>query len=477
MPDQYGRTTGEDLLKLGIGISNWAKSQREDADRQQVALGINALESGQPRPGNVTPYNWTTAEDQYGKAQVSMQAADKAGREKREDWLSNKWMEQVNQARTPEERLQVLKSINPGDLSGAQALARVQKQGLANNELYSALVKSMAQQSMDADKTVIQPAMFAADKLLKDGRDKEAAQTISDASKIVPIRGEWRPEQGDDGQVLMRRYHNLRESGFVDEGEGKTAPPDGMYPTDEAYPIRDFMGKLKDLGFQGRAKNLAAQMQTNMEFNGDAFFKHVYNAVGPNGEKRVIVPQINLRSGMRENFVYDGQNGKLLDRLDNDQLQTSGLRVVTKEQRAQDTEDRKVSAELRRADTDARRLGLQERALDIREDNSGGNASAAADFVKLKNQKLALYAKDGETDPSEAEAKATEAALADFRLLPGFEDVKTPADVAARSRAPKGVKKGVASQTPGLGVGQPQAPAQDQKTSAQAIWDGMKGKK
>lgn len=448
MPDEYGRPTGDDFVKVARGLREYNEGVKKEDEERGFGLGLEELDAASRegraavRPAGTSITGWVKSQDAHGKGQAGLLLADQSRQALEESKLSNEYMALAGKAKTPEERISVLKQQKPQTIVGARALASVQRHVIGDNETGVALVGSLYKRGLAEYNTVFAPALNAAERLLKEGKTEAAAATLEQASQVLPIRGEWRAEEGEDGALWLRRYHNRREDGFTSKGESDGAEANrnfsnGYTPTDEAYPVGVAVEKIKEYGDVKFAKEIAAHIATGMEYNSKAFTEHVYNAKGQDGEKLLVVPQINLKNGVREHLVYDGDNGKLLSKYSNDELQNSGLRIVTKEQRALDNDERKV-------DLEAAKLGMQREALGLRAEGGGGGQTLAEKYVGLVSKHEAALAQE---DPfSEPEARrniARARALEDVRVLTGDEGIQTEADVSARSRV-RGVKPGAA---------------------------------
>ncbi|MBI5520200.1 MAG: hypothetical protein HY916_09085 [Desulfovibrio sp.] len=496
MPDRYGRVGGDDFLLAARGLRELNEGTRREEDERQLGLGLGAYTqasaSGQPpqRPAGVSDINWA-------KATQVAQTNEQARLSMDETRYANDYLKQAGQGATPEARLNLLAGIKPTDLAGARALATVQKQVLSDQENQIALLGGIMKKGQAQYDGVFRPAVVAAKDMYDKGDEEGAANVLASLSKTLPLRGEYR---WDPETKTMDHYHNERNAGLFKPEERdpdlvlsqETAPGAGMnlagaatsgqggglglgatsspqqktgkdgwdgYTYTRSLTVKEALDAVNKMGREEFALQMAGHRVTNIDFNAKTLESGGHMATGPQGEKLRVFPLINPDDSTRQFAVFDAKTGQSAGVLSNDEFFKSGIQVINKQQQQLDTEARKAS-------TDERRLSLQEKALSLREDGSGGNASAAADFVKLKNQKLAAYAKEGD-DPAVAEQKATEAALADFRLLPGFEDVRTAADITARSRQPKGIKKGA-------GTGSPPPVEQPPVSSAQSLWDSMK---
>lgn len=488
MPDRYGRIGGEDFMLAARGLRAFNDGEKKEEDERQLGLGLGefsaaATEGRAPaRPAGVSDINWA-------KSSQAAQIAEQARFGVEETRFANEYMGLASKAETPEARINALAQINPGNLAGARALASVQKQVMSNHENQVALLGSVLKKGQAEYDAVLRPGVVAANDLYAKGDEEGAANLLAQLSRTLPMRGEFR---WDPQTRTLDHYHNERDAGLrkpepVDEdlslglgqepgkglGLGKASPQgaktgwDGWdgYSYTRSLPVKDALAAVTSMSREDYALQMAGHRVANMEFNAKALEGGGHMAVGANGEKLRVVPLISLGDSTRQFAVFDEKSGKNTAMLDNKGFFDSGIRIVTKEQRALDNDARRIS-------TEERKLGLQERALGLRESGGAGGKTLAEQYVGLLNKHESALAKDDPLSTAEERrAQARDMALGEIRVLTGDENIRSEADVTARSKPARGTKPG------GAAPQRPPAPVQGASNDAQDLWSQFRNKK
>ena len=464
MPDEYGRPNGEDFMKAARGLRDYRESAQKEDDLKGLGLGLDALDKdpNAAKPEGVSSIVWSKAQEQQGKGKAGAVLADQSRQALEESRLANEYMGKANGAGTPEERLNLLGQINPGTLAGAKALASVQKQVMGNQDNQVALLGSVLKKGQAEYDAVVRPALVAANDLANSGDEEGAGHILSKLSKVVPMRGEFRYNPDTKS---MDHYHNERNAGLQPqaEGQGDASPGDGYAATGRSMSVRDALTLVGGMTKEDYALQMAAHRVANMEFNAKTLESGGHMGIDEDGKKVRVIPLINPNDSTRQFAVFDEATGTHRKTVGNDDFMNSGIRIVSKEQRALDNDERKVRLE-------EARLGLQREALGLKAGGGGGGQTLAEKYVGFVNKHESELAKQDPFSEPEARRKvARERALEEVRVLTGDENIRTEADVSAHSKPTRGAKKG-GGQSPG-GTRSP-APARG-GTKASALLDSM----
>lgn len=483
MPDRYGRFGGEDFMLLARGMRSINEASEQEEAQRQLGLGLGefstATSQGRApvKPEGVSDLNWA-------KASLNAKAANDARLSVEETRLTNEYLGMANKEQTPEARLKVLEGIRPGDIAGARALSVVQKLVYANQENQAALLGSVLKKGQLEYDTVLQPGLAAASDLLDKGDEEGAANVLAQLSRTLPLRGEYR---WDPQTRTLDHYHNERNAGLFEPEKrdeelalgADTGPGSGLglrqapsktpktgwggwdgYSYTGSLSVKDALDEVRRMSRKDYALQMAGHRVANMEFNAKALESGGHVGLGPNGEKLRVFPLINLDNAVRQFAVFDEKSGKALGMLGNEEFFTSGIRISTKEQRALDNDARRLAQE-------DRRLGLREREMGLGGAGRVGKKSLGEVYLGLVNKHEAALSKDlsAPDDQEELRAMAVAKALADVRLLTGDAQIRTEADVVARSQSARGGRSG-GVQPQAVDQAQPAAPA----STAQALW-------
>lgn len=459
MPDEYGRPTGDDFVKVARGLRDYRETAKKEDEERGLGLGLDALESNPnaARPEGVSGAVWAKAQEQQGKAKSGRLLADQAGQALEESKLANEYMELANNAKTPEERLSALGQVNPKSLAGAKALASVQKQVLGTQENQVALLGSVLKKGTVEYDNVVRPALVAANDMAAKGDEEGAGHTLAQLSKTLPLRGEfrWNPETR-----TLDHYHNERNAGLKPQAEGEATPGDGYTPTGRSMSVREALDLVGSTSKEDYAMQMASNRVTNMEFNAKALETGGHVATGPKGEKLRVVPLINLDNSTRQFAVFD-EAGTHTATLGNDDYLKSGIMVVNKEQRALEHEQAKLGME-------GRRLALQEQALGLRQGAGEGKTKSLLEMALADREKAAAQAQKNDPfiDPEEAARQADATVFHKYTIMTGKE-VKSYDDL--RGVMPKSVRQPSVATSPDDGVAPP-----PRSNAASALYDKMR---
>lgn len=445
MPDQYGRTTGEDWLKLAKGIGEWGRASREEDDKNQVGLGLGKLEQDptMSRPAEIEPRNWAKAQEQHGRSQASMVLArDAADSTKRANYR-NEFIAKLSEAETPEDRLRILQGLAPTDYAGAQALADVHELAGKNTELRATMLRRDMEDGARRF-TNLTSTLAEAKRLHAAGDSAGAGTMLAAMSDQARTRDFWRynPETG-----TMDKWHSEREGGLIPVTDSETGSPVSM-------SVEGLLGEAGKMSQKDFALYEANNKAATREFNAKTILSGGYLATGPKGEDLRVIPQINMEDMSRRDFWVFDSKGKAVGTYDEDGFLKSGI-LVDKNQK-----------------------------LYFGRGGSGGQGGpkgkSLLDEALAVGQKAANQAaKDGLTTPEEAREAGEAAAFEHVekktgRKVGSWDEVRALS--GGQARPVQGQQPQPQAPARGLGLGGGGAPAAP-RTSAQALFDQMHGKK
>ncbi|WP_243546219.1 hypothetical protein [Pseudodesulfovibrio tunisiensis] len=200
MPDQYGRFSMQDGMKIGADISAMMNANKRNElrdeqlkeirqgrqDREEVGQGFAALQNGQDVPENLSPQNRVAAQGLYATSlghgdAIATSQANEAARKYAEEWKRNGG--DVNRLHAPS---------NAAEMAGQSSFFR----GLTDNEVARDQLRKAQMGRISQQYSTFRPHAIEALKCIQAGDTAGARPHIEAAGKAAPIPYRYKWDEG-----------------------------------------------------------------------------------------------------------------------------------------------------------------------------------------------------------------------------------------------------------------------------------------
>lgn len=303
MPDKWGRPTFDDGMKMAVGAAGLMNSfkrnelydkqlegiNREDEDREQVGLGLAALQSGGERPEGLSEQNWIKAQGQYAQGlghqnTIATHQESAAIRTATNDFIPI--LEQNNYD------FSVIKPRNSAEVSAMAGLVDV----YSKSEQGKATLMENRKKILATKYNDFMAGKQQIGSLLADGNVDEAVKGIELLSSKAPLPyslGDFDPKT------------NTFAVKYLDSKKGNTA-------TGERMPMKDVWQMISGMNekqfFMQGAQHAAAVRAGNLEYQRDPS-KHMYAKGMKDGKTYTIVPQKNINDMSDLDYLVYSEDG------------------------------------------------------------------------------------------------------------------------------------------------------------------------
>ncbi|BDQ36295.1 hypothetical protein SYK_06550 [Pseudodesulfovibrio nedwellii] len=303
MPDKWGRPTAEDGLKMAssaVGLMSGMKRNqlydeqigeigREKENREQVGLGLKALQSGGERPDGMTEQNWIAAQGQYATGLGHQDTIAKANENKAIRTAANNYIPVLQQNNYD---FSAIKPTNSAEVAAYAGLVDTYSQ----TEQGKATLMENRKKILASKYTDFLTGKQRVNSLLAEGKTDEAIKGIELLSSKAPLPYSL----GDyDSKTKTFGVH------YLDSNQGNTA-------TGERMPMKDVWQMISGMDekqfFMQGAQHAAAIQKGNLTYQCDPS-KHMYAKGMKDGRTYTIVPQKNINDLSDLDYLVFSEDG------------------------------------------------------------------------------------------------------------------------------------------------------------------------